>query len=113
MPINLTPIFDALIKLCAVAITSVLVPWLYVHYGSDRADKIMKWARVAVQAAEQIYGANAGKEKAEYVKQYLSERGITVNEAEIRAALEAAVYEMNNALTERVDAIGFDAEGDA
>ena len=110
MTIDLTPVLTAVISLCCAAITYVIVPWIRARYGKDRAENIMQWARIAASAAEQIYGAKKGELKAEYVRHYLLEHGITISESEIKAALEAAVYEMNNALVEHTDAIGFDVE---
>lgn len=110
--IDLTPVLTAVISLCCAAVTYVIVPWIRAKYGADRAANIMKWARIAASAAEQIYGAKKGELKAEYVRHYLLEHGVTVSETEIKAALEAAVFEMSQAV-DRVDAIGFDVEDDA
>ena len=57
-------------------------------------------ARMAVFAAEQLYGAGKGDEKKKYaiesVQNYLYERGINVNLAIITDAIESAVWEYLN-----------------
>ena len=64
-------------------------------------------ARMAVYAAEQIYGAGQGNEKKAYaidcVQNYLCERGVNVNIAIIAEAIESAVWEYLNQFEEDED----------
>lgn len=104
---DLTPIVQLAITVCAAIVTRYLIPWIIERRGRERLEKLWQYARIGVQAAEQIYGAGTGKDKAEWVRSFLAERGFTVSAAEIRAAIEAAVFEMNAAILEPVEAIGF------
>lgn len=109
--INLTPILQAVVSLCAALITAFLIPWLKAKAGQERTERLFKMTGIAVRAAEQMYKTSG--EKLDYVLKYLKERGFDVSADELRATVEAAVYEMNNALVEHTDAIGFDVEDDA
>ena len=66
----------------------------------DVYECLVKIANVAVQSAEQLIGSKHGQEKKEYAKKviekYLASRGIKLDLDLIEAAIEAAVYNMNN-----------------
>ena len=60
-----------------------------------RDDKVIKWVKIAVKAAEQIYkGSGKGKEKFEYVSKWISEK-FKISEAELKNLIERAVFELN------------------
>lgn len=101
--INLTPLLQLVISVCAGLVTRYVIPWIQEKAGRERTEKLYRLASIGVRAAEQLYGAGTGREKAEYVRRFLSDRGFTVSADEIRAAIEAAVYEMNNEITEPVE----------
>ena len=94
---NFTPIINAVIALCAAAVTYWLIPWIKAHTTAEQQAGIRATVRVFIMAAEQIYGAGHGPEKMEYVKQQLEARGISISIAEI----EAAVYEEFNFLRDK------------
>ena len=59
--------------------------------------------KIAVSAAEQIFkGSGRGEEKKQYVIAWLKERGFTVDENELDALIEAAVYELNQGTLQKV-----------
>ena len=65
-----------------------------------RSDEIIKWVKVAVKAAEQIYaGSGLGKEKFAYVAEWISKK-FKISEADLKNLIEGAVYELNNIETE-------------
>jgi len=90
MSIDLTPIFQALIGLLAAIITLKVVPWIQARTTAQQQALLTAAVRVAVYAAEQIYGANAGKEKLMYVKGQLAKKGFDID----IDAIEAAVREL-------------------
>lgn len=99
MNIDLTPLFQAIIILIATIITVKVIPWIKAKNAqADQETAQKRWEmmqatiRVLVFAAEQLYGAGAGYEKLEYVKQELEKRGFTVDPA----AIEGAVAELLN-----------------
>lgn len=61
-----------------------------------RSDEVVKWVRVAVKAAEQIYiGSGQGKEKFAYVSEWISKK-FKISEEDLKNIIESAVYELNN-----------------
>ena len=60
-----------------------------------RDDTVIKWVKIAVKAAEQIYKASGqGKEKFEYVSKWISEK-FKISEADLKNLIESAVFELN------------------
>ena len=62
--IDLTPIIQVLITLLATWVTLRVVPWLKAKTTSEQYSLLLATTKVLVYAAEQIYGAGGGKEKA-------------------------------------------------
>ena len=61
-----------------------------------RSDEVVKWVKVAVKAAEQIYNESGqGKEKFAYVSEWISKK-FKVSEIDLKNIIESAVYELNN-----------------
>lgn len=90
--IDLTPILQALIALIAALITYRLVPWIKARTTELQRDNLEAVIRIAVFAAEQLYGSGHGSEKLDYATQWLEEHGYTVD----RAQIEATVYDYLN-----------------
>lgn len=90
--INLTPIFQAIIALLAALITYRLIPWIKARTTTEQQMTMKVLVRTLVFAAEQMYGAGAGREKLDWVKYQLKLAGFDMDVAEI----EAAVYEQIN-----------------
>lgn len=98
---NITPIIVALIGLLSTIITAVLIPYFKSKTTAEQRENIFFWAKKAVEAAEQIYKEHGqGKLKKEYVKQFLAEHGITLDEKQIDVVIESAVIQMKNSLAE-------------
>lgn len=89
MNIDLTPILQALIALIAALITYRLVPWIKARTTELQRDNLEAVIRIAVFAAEQLFGSGHGAEKLDYATQWLEEHGYTVD----RAQIEAMVYD--------------------
>lgn len=90
--IDLTDIFEALFGLIAALITAYLIPWIKSKTTANQQQKLTAVVRTLVYAAEQLYTGNGkGTEKLTYVVNELNKRGFTID----RAAIEAAVHEMN------------------
>lgn len=96
---DLTPIIEAVAALIGVVITCILVPFIRSKTTAEQQKEINAWAKIAVSAAEQIFkGSRRGEEKKQYVIAWLKERGFTVDENELDALIEAAVYELNQGI---------------
>jgi len=95
--IDLTPILTAIIALIGALITYYVIPVLKGKISADTWNEIIKWVKIAVAAAEQMKEAGLlDYDKKNYVIEFLKSKGYKINEAELNAAIEAAVYELNN-----------------
>ena len=85
--IDLTPIFQAFIGFLAALITHKLIPWIQARTTAQQQEMLRAAVSVAVYAAEQLYGAGAGKEKLMYVKGQLAKKGYKIDVDEIEASV--------------------------
>lgn len=95
--IDLTPIINAAIVLLAALITAFVVPWIRTQTTAAQRQELAAWARIAVSAAEQLYGPGRGAEKKQYVLDFLTRKGFTVDADIVITLLEAAVQQLNSA----------------
>ena len=96
---DITPIIEAVAALIGVIITCVLIPYIKSKTTTEQQKEINAWVKIAVSAAEQLFtGSGRGEEKKAYVIAWLKERGVTVNENELDALIEAAVYELTQGI---------------
>ena len=87
---DITPIIEAVAALIGVIVTCVLIPFIKSKTTASQQAEINAWVKIAVSAAEQIFkGSGHGEEKKQYVIAWLKERGVTVNENELDALIEA------------------------
>mgnify|MGYP002519975224 CR=1 FL=1 len=71
----------------------IVAGYLILNY---RNDNVIKWVKIAVKAAEQIYKESGkGKEKFEYVSKWISEK-FKIPEEDLKNIIESAVFELNN-----------------
>lgn len=92
---DITSIIEAVIGLLSAIITAVLIPWIRANTTAKRQEELRTWVSIAVTAAEQIYhGSGRGQEKKEHVLLWLSEHGITIDDAALDALIEAEVYKL-------------------
>lgn len=96
MNIDLTPIFQAIIALLAALVTYKLIPWIKSKTTEQQRANLEAAAKIAVYAAQQIFGANkdANQQKLEYAMKRVREAGFDVDVDELRATVENAVYDM-------------------
>jgi len=95
--IDLTPILTAIIALIGAIITYYIIPVLKGKNSANIWNEIIKWVKIAVAAAEQMKEAGLlDYDKKNYVIEFLKSKGYKINESELNAAIEAAVYELNN-----------------
>ena len=96
--IDFTPIIEALIALLSAVITLVILPkvktYLAAKLSAEQRENLKQWVKVAVAAAEQLYGSKTGTEKKEYVVSFLLSKGIVFNIDEVTALIESEVYKI-------------------
>lgn len=94
--IDLTPILTALIALIGAIITYYIIPLIKGKISASNWESIIKWVKIAVDAAEQMKKAGIiTVPKKDYVLSFLKDKGITITDQELNALIEAAVYEIN------------------
>lgn len=84
-------------------LTTFVIPWLKTKYTQNQLETWMRWVKIAVTAAEQIYTAEQWSEKKQYVVTYLKDQGIKYNEATINNMIEAAVLELHMSMNKKED----------
>lgn len=85
--IDLTPIINAIVVLLATVITAFIIPLIKAKAGDEKYNRLLTYADIAVNAAEQIYGVGHGSEKLDYALKYLESKGFKAD----RTAIEAMV----------------------
>lgn len=94
MTIDLTPIFQAVIALLAALITYKLIPWIRSKTTKQQQENLYAAARIAVYAAEQLFGAGQGEEKLDYALAALKRAGYDVDKQLVRETIEEIVNSM-------------------
>jgi len=93
--IDLTPVFQAIIALLAALVTYRLIPWIQSKTNKNQQDALITAARIAVLAAEQVFGSGRGKEKFNYALAALKAAGFNIDGSIAIAAIEKAVRDLN------------------
>lgn len=95
--IDFTPILKAVATLALALLTTFVIQYIKSKTTAEQQRKINDYVKIAVTAAEQIYsGPGDGKKKKAYVLTWLKGHGIVVDEGEVDAMIEAAVYDLTN-----------------
>lgn len=98
---DITLVINSIILLLSAIITTIIIPLIKNNISSKKFDDIMKWSKIAVEAAQQIYTPEQWSEKKSYaisiIKGKLSEKGIALDENSIEAIVESAVMNIKNA----------------
>ena len=93
-------IMKLVVMLVSVLVTSYVIPWIKANTDSKKLDTVLGWVEYSVHAAEQIYGADSGEQKKEYVMHFLEDimaaKKVNIKEEEIEMLVEAAVGIMNS-----------------
>lgn len=114
--IDITPILELAVKLIFAAVTIFLIPKIKKLFATKVSEsdqkKLIRWAEIAVQAAEEA--ARSGlidkKAKYQYAKSFLEARGATLDADAMQALIDSTVWELFNQFKKDFDA---DAESEA
>lgn len=93
--INITPLVNALISLAAIAISLFVIPVLKRKAKAQDLARLESLARIAVEAAEQLFARQQADEKRDYVLAYLHSKGYEIDDHDVMNALEAAVIKLH------------------
>ncbi len=92
---DMTKIIEAIITLLVAVITAFVIPYIKSKLSANKLAEILKWVKIAVEAAEMIYKESGmGKEKKKFVENFLTEHGIKVDIEQLDALIESAVLEL-------------------
>ena len=89
--IDLTPLLQAFAALVCTLLSAVVIPFIRSKIGQSRLECARAWARIAVQAAEQLYPSGRGLEKKTYALKFLNRRGFTFDADTLGVLVESAV----------------------
>lgn len=82
-------ILGAVVPFVLIVVAGVLIK-------SYRSENVIKWVKIAVNAAEQIYNESGqGKEKFKYVSEWISQK-FNISKKDLKNIIESAVFEMKN-----------------
>lgn len=100
--INWDPIINAVLALVATIISVVVVPkvkkLLEEKLSKEQRENLISMVRIAVKAAEQIYGSKTGEQKKNFVLSYLNSKGINFDIDDVSQMIESEVYNLSNSL---------------
>lgn len=110
MTVDITEIIVNVLGLLVTIATVFIIPYIKKNLTKQERDNLAYWVEVAVLAAEGMFtNTKLGKEKYEYVINFLHSKGLKFNEDEVKVLIESAVYELINQFKEReseMDKIG-------
>ena len=113
---DITPILELAVKLIFTLITIFLIPKIKELLAAKVAEsdqkKLLRWAELAVQAAEEAErsGLIDKKAKYQYAKDFLEKRGVTFDADTMQALIDSTVWELFNQFKKDSDS---DAESEA
>ena len=94
--IDITPILIGVITIIAIVISIYLIPLIESKTTAAQRAELMKWAKIAVDAAEQIFsGPGRGAEKLQHALDFLASKNLKVDMDTLRNAIEAEVRRLN------------------
>ena len=93
--IDWSPLFNGLIALAGVILTAYIIPLLKQSLSSKQLENVRLAVNTSVRAAEMLFSTEQGAAKKKWVLDYLASPNIVVDEKQLNALIEEAVYELN------------------
>ena len=93
--VNWSPLFNGLIALAGVILTAYIIPLLKQSLSSKQLENVRLAVNTSVRAAEMLFSTKEGEAKKQWVLDYLASQNIVVDEDQLNALIEEAVYELN------------------
>ncbi len=91
-------VIKVIVMIAALVITRYLVPWLKEKIGQGKLAQIEKWARYAVEMAQQVHWSQPGEDRKalviEFLKEILTSKNISISDEQLDVLIESAVKEM-------------------
>ena len=93
--VNWSPLFNGLIALAGVILTAYIIPLLKQSLSAKQLENVRLAVNTSVRAAEMLFSTKEGEAKKQWVLDYLASQNIVVDEDQLNALIEEAVYELN------------------
>lgn len=94
---DITEIVKVLFLLICAICSCIVLPYFKAKYNVEQLNEVKAWIKIAVDAAEQIYvGSGRGAEKKKYVIDFLTQNNIFIDEEQLDAMIESAVYKLKH-----------------
>ena len=93
--VDWSPLFNGLIALAGVILTAYIIPLLKQSLSSKQLENVRLAVNTSVRAAEMLFSTEQGAAKKKWVLDYLASQNIVVDEEQLNALIEEAVYELN------------------
>ena len=93
--IGWSTLFNGLIALASVILTAYIIPLLKQSLSSKQLENVRLAVNTSVRAAEMLFSTEQGEAKKKWVLDYLASQNIVVDEKQLNALIEEAVYELN------------------
>ena len=93
--VDWSPLFNGLIALAGVILTAYIIPLLKQSLSSKQLENVRLAVNTSVRAAEMLFSTEQGEAKKKWVLDYLASQNIVVDEDQLNALIEEAVYELN------------------
>lgn len=90
-----TMLFEGILTVLFALVIMYVIPWIKSKLTAEELADIIKWVKIAVEAAEMIFKESGmGEKKKEYVKDFLESHGIKYDAEQIDALIESAVLKL-------------------
>ena len=93
-----TEIIKCIVELLLAVASAILIPYIKQKVSAAKLEKLIRYADIAVTAAQQIYTPEEWDIKKKYVQDFLTSKGYDINLTEVDAAIEAAVTRVKKEL---------------
>lgn len=97
---DITLILSIIVNLIAATAITFLIPWLKAKFSAEQLNKAKNLIKIAVQAAEMLFGSGTGDVKKKYVEDYIlpqfAKAGLTFDADTINNMIESAVLELGS-----------------
>ena len=99
--VDLTNVLMAVVTLIGAVIATFVIPVLKKNLSAQEIAEMVKWAKIGVAAAQQLYHELDGAARKQYVQEFMKSKGYDVNDKAVDAAIESEVLKLHQQLTPR------------
>ena len=101
--IDLTNIIEAAVALLVALVSAFLIPWIRSRLNASQTAELLRWVKIAVYSAQQLYYNLDGATRLEHALEVLAAKGFDVDDAALLDAVEAEVLKLHQGLVKSDD----------